>query len=284
MEKQAPFPPKGWGYCGRECDIMALLSGSGNPLGTLGKEGDYYYDLDTGSSFRKESNTWNLKNSPSPSVPSSPENQVQIPVSPDTPATPPTLWDDDFNDDVLDPKWSLLNNPSYTIERGALSLRVPIGSEGKLTGIKQSAPTDTNWLMAAKLTMPHFAANYLCGFMFLTNQADSHIMSFGMQAAGGRYGMSHFLLNGQGAFLGNYGDNMMFSNYAPSTFYIGMQRIDNALYCLLSPDGIGWQRTFSGTTDVWGSPMKDIGVGIYPNGVPENFPWFANWHWMRRII
>jgi hypothetical protein len=203
---------------------------------------------------------------------------------PDDPPSNPTVWDDEFTADVIDPKWTPFGLFGHILNRGVLAINVLPGDNETWKGFTQNlpAPEAGDWFYAGKLVMPHFAVNYLCAFMSLHSPAQDRMFCFGPQFAGGRYGFSHFVNNAAGTFLGNYGPNMMGSVPAIVEWYVGIEKKGDVYTSYVSGDSVTWQATQSNNKFDNGHPTK-IGVGLQRNGASPDFPWSANWHWFRRL-
>ena len=184
------------------------------------------------------------------------ENLIDLP-----PAVPHPM-DDEFNDTVMDGKWSWINQgTSVWTENGRYGAMDLLSGGDHTRLLVQQAPAG-DFTASAKLTVLGPKANYFNFGLCLYNSASSRRIVFGKCNRNGYSGIQAIKLTSNTAF---YSDAYLNGGWDSIFIYVRIRKVGTSYSLDMSADGDFWWQVYTETISNFLTAISHIGVGYHRN-------------------
>ena len=180
----------------------------------------------------------------------------------DMPPAVPHLMDDEFNDTVMDSKWSWINQGTSAWTENGRYGAMDILSGGDHTRLLvQQVPTG-DFTASAKLTVLGPKANYFNFGLCLYNSANSRRIVFGKCCRSGYSGIQAIKLTSNTAF---YSDAYLNGGWDSIFIYVRIRKVGTSYSLDMSAEGDFWWQVYTETISNFLSAISHVGVGYHRN-------------------
>ena len=178
------------------------------------------------------------------------------------PPAVPHLMDDEFNDSVMDSKWSWINQGTSVWKENGRYGAMDLLSGGDHTRLLiQQAPAG-DFTASAKLTVLGPKANYFSFGICLYNSANSRRIVFGKCCRNGYSGIQAIKLTSNTAF---YSDAYLNGGWDSIFIYVRIRKVGASYSLDMSADGDFWWQVYTETISSFLSAISHVGVGYHRN-------------------
>lgn len=201
----------------------------------------------------------------------------------DIPPANPSTWDDEFDSETLDSKWTVWNKTSaQTVELigSHLVMETPLGGEKRrIFAIMQTAPAGT-WKVRAKCAMDCLVWDFFAVLLIARNSAGNKSLMAGIMSHSSYGCMTGYAMKVTGTEYG--GAEYDLCNYVDHEFYLEMEYDGANLIWRISTTGVKFRKFFTqAVSEHLGGTPDQIGINIHPYddtgagwGGLASFDWF----------
>lgn len=194
----------------------------------------------------------------------------------DEPPASPSVWDDEFNVESLDPKWSWVNQgtSAVTVSDSHVFLDAASGVDvGR--GIIQVPPTG-DFTAIAKINMEAFIENYYGFGIGFFNSANNRMLHVGKRHNAGNAGIWWIKQT-----TTSWGAEGLWGGYGATKMYVKIQRVGTTLKLSYSNTGLIWQELLSEGVSVWMGAVTGIGLLVFRNNSNASHKQIGMCDWFR---
>jgi hypothetical protein len=180
----------------------------------------------------------------------------------DMPPSTPNSMDDEFDDTVMDSKWSWINQgtSAWTENNRYGSIDLLSGSDHTRL-LVQEAPTG-DFTATAKITVSGPKLNYYSFGICLYNSANGRRIVFGKCCRSGYSGIQAVKFSSNTS----YSSDAYLNGGWDSTFiYVRVRKTGTSYYLDMSADGDFWWQVFTEPISTFLSAISHVGVGYFRN-------------------
>lgn len=196
----------------------------------------------------------------------------------DQPPSVPSIYDDEFSDDTMDPKWSWIyqNSATWNETRGRGYISVPAQADS-MRILAQVAPGG-NYTVVAKIRNLSPRMNYSQFGIAIYNSGNNRRYSFGVGTRGAIAADQWIRFTGDTA----YSTDTWTGGLNAASLYVRIVVADGSFSAQTSQDGTIWVNLYGPETiSSWIGAITHIGFGFFRNNTANNVPWVGCAEWFR---